>query len=83
MWGGAGGGRGGLLLACSSAPTLLPRQCCFGYDGTRVQCTERARAAIVSKINVVDLTIRGAAYENRLIKYGAPVWRTRGLPTVA
>jgi hypothetical protein len=43
--------------------------CCSSYDGTDVMCTPRARAAINSKLNVVNLSLRGSAYENRLVKY--------------
>ena len=43
--------------------------CCVSFDGTDAMCTPRARRAINAKMNIVDLSLRGAAYENRLIKY--------------
>ena len=43
--------------------------CCVGYDGDRVHITERGITAVRTKINVVNLAIRGDAYEHRLIKY--------------
>ena len=43
--------------------------CCFGWDGAHVVCTKRGVNAINTKINIVDLQIRGASYEARLLKY--------------
>ena len=43
--------------------------CCVGYDGQDVLLTPRAALAIRTKVNVVNLQIRGEAYENRLLKY--------------
>jgi hypothetical protein len=43
--------------------------CCCSFDGTDVMCTPRARTAINAKVNMVNLTLRGSAYENRLVKY--------------
>ncbi|KAI9024784.1 hypothetical protein DFJ74DRAFT_56354 [Hyaloraphidium curvatum] len=42
---------------------------CVGYDGREVLATPRALKAISTRVNVVDLSIRGTAYESRLLKY--------------
>ena len=41
----------------------------MGFDGTNALITERAAMALKTKINPINLTIRGEAYENRLLKY--------------
>ena len=44
--------------------------CCgFGYDGSDCWFVNRAGVAMNQKVNIVDLTLRGAAYEHRLTKY--------------
>ena len=43
--------------------------CCVAYDGAAAWGTQRSRAAINAKRNTVNLMLRGAAYENRLVKY--------------
>jgi hypothetical protein len=43
--------------------------CCVGFDGKSVFMTGRAKFAITNRINVVDLALRGDAFESRLIKY--------------
>jgi hypothetical protein len=43
--------------------------CCLGFDGQDALITKRAAIAIASKVNTINLEIRGEAYENRLIKY--------------
>jgi hypothetical protein len=42
---------------------------CIGFDGKDVLATGRAMRAIQTRLNIVDLSIRGDAYENRLLKY--------------
>jgi hypothetical protein len=43
--------------------------CCCGFDGNQVLVTPRAAEAIRTKINTVNLSIRGECYEHRLLKY--------------
>jgi hypothetical protein len=44
--------------------------CCgFGYDGSDCLFVNRAGVAVNQKVNIVDLQLRGAAYEHRLTKY--------------
>ena len=43
--------------------------CCLGYDGVDVTITERAVEALRTRINTVNLAIRGECYEMRLLKY--------------
>ena len=43
--------------------------CCVGYDGTNVLMTGRASFAITNRVNCCDLSLRGDAFESRLIKY--------------
>lgn len=43
--------------------------CCVGYDGKKVYVTPRACTAITRRINPINLSIRGKAYENRLLRY--------------
>jgi hypothetical protein len=46
--------------------------CCIGYEAVGgLRMTPRAQAAINSRLNLVDLSLRGAAYENRLVKYAS------------
>ena len=40
-----------------------------GFDGNQVLVTPRAAEAIRTKINTVNLSIRGECYEHRLLKY--------------
>ena len=61
--------------------------CCVGFDGKVVLATPRACAAISTRVNLINLNIRGKAYENRLLKYaergfaiGVP--RLRELPSL-
>jgi len=42
--------------------------CCIGFDGRNVLSVARGIEAISSKINTINLAIRGNAYENRLLK---------------
>ena len=42
--------------------------CCVGFDGTCLRMTPRAQRAITLKANIVNLDIRGNAYEYRLTK---------------
>ena len=43
--------------------------CCCGFDGEHALITPRAIAAITTRVNTVDLDIRGESYELRLLKY--------------
>ena len=43
--------------------------CCCGFDGEHALITPRAIAAITTRVNTVDLSIRGESYELRLLKY--------------
>ena len=43
--------------------------CCVGWDGSEVYSTQRCIQALRTHVNVVNLNIRGDAYENRLLKY--------------
>ena len=43
--------------------------CCVGFDGEKVWALPRARRAIVSRCNLVDLGRRSLTYESRLLKY--------------
>lgn len=43
--------------------------CCFGFDGVKVLATPRAVCAVATRTNTINLSIRGAAYEYRLLKY--------------
>ena len=43
--------------------------CCIGFDGEHTLITPRAIAALNTKTNMIDLDIRGASYETRLLKY--------------
>ena len=43
--------------------------CCVGWNGAVLQATPRAVQALRTKINTVDLQIRGECYEARLLKY--------------
>ena len=45
--------------------------CCVCFDGDKVLATKRGVRALTHKVNIVDLSLRGGAYENRLIKYAA------------
>ena len=45
--------------------------CCFGFDGESCFTTARGRDALNAKLNIVNLQLRGAAYENRLVKYAS------------
>lgn len=49
--------------------------CCgFGYDGQRALGVGRALRSLRSKVNPVNLSIRGEAYETRLLKYAERGW---------
>ncbi|KAJ1621777.1 hypothetical protein T492DRAFT_846789 [Pavlovales sp. CCMP2436] len=43
--------------------------CGFAFDGARVLAVLLALAALRTKVNQIDLTIRDEAYESRLLKY--------------
>ena len=43
--------------------------CCVGYDGTQALITPRCITALRTRINTVNLEIRGESYECRLLKY--------------
>lgn len=43
--------------------------CCVGYDGTNTLITPRCIAALRTRVNTINLQIRGEAYECRLLKY--------------
>ena len=43
--------------------------CCLGYDGLDVTLTERCVEALRTRVNTVNLDIRGECYEMRLLKY--------------
>ena len=43
--------------------------CCCGFDGTDALITQRCVAAMSTKVNLVNLQIRGECYECRLLKY--------------
>ncbi len=44
--------------------------CCrVGFDGQNVLATQRAIPSIRSRVNTIDLNLRGDCYENRLLKY--------------
>jgi len=43
--------------------------CCVGFDGSAAMITPRAVVAINTKVNTINLDIRGACYEHRLMKY--------------
>ena len=63
-----------ILRLYESASTILNGfdidSCCVGYSGgSSVMITPRAVAAISTKVNVINLGIRGECYEHRLLKY--------------
>jgi hypothetical protein len=43
--------------------------CCIGYDGKQVYCLPRARRAINTRMNLVDVERQSTTYEVRLFKY--------------
>ena len=43
--------------------------CCVGYDGRDALITPRCITAMSTKLNMINLQIRGEAYECRLLKY--------------
>lgn len=52
--------------------------CCLGFDGREATITERAVEALRTRVNTVNLDIRGECYEMRLLKYA-----TRGFAIAA
>ena len=43
--------------------------CCVGWDGSEVLATQRCIDALRTHVNIINLEVRGDAYENRLLKY--------------
>ena len=59
-----------LYAAKSDVLNTFDIDCCgFGYDGSDCLFVNRAGVAVNQKVNIVDLQLRGAAYEHRLTKY--------------
>jgi hypothetical protein len=61
-----------MLLYKSPAEVLMGfdiDSCTVGFDGERVWALPRARRAINSRYNLVDLSRRSLTYESRLQKY--------------
>ncbi len=53
--------------------------CCVGYDGKQVYCLPRARRAINTRMNLVDVDRQSTTYEVRLFKYAKRGFRV-GVP---